>query len=72
MLTDNELIAKYVEAYKEGYIDGPDAEDCSSECDDCPAGDACLQLSEGKDYTTFIRNFAPLREELETIFKEIT
>ena len=60
MLTDHQLKELYKEAEKEGFVTGPKPDDCNQMCDECPAGPACDQLSEGQDYPKFIENFKEL------------
>ncbi len=57
----------FTQAYREGIItDLADCE-CASECEECPAGPACEQISNKGDYSTFVHNY---KHEILPILKE--
>jgi len=61
MLSDEAMRNMFRDAEEEGYItDLMKAEECNSGCETCPAGDACEQLAEGKDYKKFVKNYKEL------------
>jgi len=69
MLTNDEMKAAIELAKDKGFIDEScrDIDDeqympCNSECDNCPASDTCLQLSNNQNYETFVKNYKKLME----------
>ncbi len=63
IMKDYELIEKYEAAEETGHVtDIHHANGCNSECDDCPASDACKQLSAGGQYSLFVVKYAKLME----------
>ncbi len=61
MLTNVELANQYIEAHDKGFVeDLEDNAECNSECDDCPAREACTQLSDGGEYKDFVANYKKL------------
>lgn len=60
-LTNEKMASLFVQAYKENHIELPTVSDFDcifSDCEKCPAGPACEQLSEnGVSYNLFQKNF---------------
>ncbi len=64
MLADEEMRNMFRDAEEEGYItDLMNDNECNSQCETCPAGDACEQLAEGKEYANFVKNFKELWDD---------
>ena len=67
MLNDKKLKELFEEAYKIGYITDLKTSECVSDCDECPAGPACMQLSTNDDgtgdYPLFLVNYKELMED---------
>ena len=68
-MTRKELIKAYVEAYEQVFIEDITNCECNSECEDCPASEACHQLSydpttDTANYKVFLRNWAVIEDEI--------
>ena len=62
MYNKAELIKMFVEAREQGFVKSLSTCECNQECDECPASEACAQLSAG-DYKTFVTKYKKLLME---------
>lgn len=65
-LTKQELKQAFKDAVESGHVEYFDKNkvECSSECENCPASEACEQLSEKQDYKTFLINYRELMKDI--------
>ena len=68
-MTNKEIAQTFIDAYEEGYVADLETSSCNSSCDECPAEQSCLTLSEKGSYETFKANYD---EKILPIIKEMT
>ncbi len=57
-MTDEKIVDAFMQAKEEGFVKTFDNNiECNDDCNACPAAEACLYLSEGKEYDIFVFNY---------------